>query len=223
MGSTEIFSSGRLPSVQSVHKLAYQIESIRVEDGSEVEDIRNILSATKLNDDGTLEVKFWISMAPLERHLLHTVADAWNLNVGSFGENQDDVNLAEYLFNQWDWSYKTQAFLCEAFYNKNAENKRRTQIYNETLHILGRLPFIHMKREYCLQILRDDNKDFLANLGDRHFSNVKFVPGMNDSYYWKVLVAMYRDRPEEMEFWTNAVTRRKTYGTTVSSWKTWVL
>jgi len=46
---------------------------------------------------------------------------------------------------------------------------------------------------------------------------------MNDSYYWKVLVAMYRDRPEEMEFWTNAVTRRKTYGTTVSSWKTWVL
>ena len=89
-------------------------------------------------------------MAPLERYLLHTVADAWNLNVGSFGENQDDVNLAEYLFNQWDWSYETQAFLCEAFYNKNAENKTRTQIYNETLHILGRLPFIHMKREYRL-------------------------------------------------------------------------
>jgi len=223
MSSRGLSSSGRLPSIQWVYKILPQIESeSSTESEGVLTDIVEAAKANNSNNAGT--IKYWISMAPFERFLLQSVADSWNLSTYSFGETEDDEALLEYLFSQWDWSYDTQAFLCEAFYNTDArKNKTLEEIYNDTLHILGRLPSIHLKREYRVEILRNDNQEFLSNLGDRDFSNVKFLPSINDSYYWKILVAMYRDSPDEMEFWTNAVTRRKIYGTTLSNWKTWVL
>jgi hypothetical protein len=169
------------------------------------------------------QVTYWIGMAPFERHLLEDIAHIWSLDDNSFGRNPDDESLLEYLFNQWDWSYDTQAFLCESFHSPNEKGESREEIYKNTLHQLERLPRFHLRYQFRVDILRKDNGDFLSNLADCHFGNVIFGPRSDDLYHWKILVAMYRDCTTEMEFWTNAMTRRAVYGSTSSSWKTWVL
>ena len=213
-------ASTRLPSIPLAYKTLQQIES---QSSTKSENVLHDFPEAGSAQNSASEIKYWISMTSFERYLLQAISELWNLNVDSFGKNKDDESLLEYLFSQWDWSYETQAFLSEAFWKADGKKETRKETYNNVLHILGRLPFLHLRRQYRVDKLKIDNNDFLANLGDRHFSNVKFEPGINDSYHWKVLVAMYRDCPEEMEFWTNALTRRKTYGTKPSSWKTWVL
>ena len=194
-------------------------ESIGADSVDSVAEMANL----SVVDENLPSIEYKIPMAPFERFLLQTTAETWSLDIDSFGGEDDDPALMQYLFNQWDWSYDTQALLCEAFAQLNEANKTREQIYDETLFHLERLTALHRRRRYRGDQLRSENKDFISKLTDLPFSQVKFVPSEGDIYYWKILGTMYRDCPEEMEFWTNAITRRITYRTTLSSWKTWFL
>lgn len=50
--------------------------------------------------DSVSDIEYIISTAPFERLLLGKVADRWLLEVDSFGQQDDDSLLLQYLFNQ---------------------------------------------------------------------------------------------------------------------------
>src|SRR5437762_2841673 len=211
----------RLPSIPLVRKMIRRMDSESTGDNS-ADSIAEMANLSVI-DENLPSIEYKIPMAPFERFLLQNTAETWSLDIDSFGGEDADPTLMQYLFNQWDWSYDTQALLCEGFAQPNEANKTREQIYDEALFNLERLTALHLQRRYRGNQLRSENNDFVSNLRDLPFSQVKFVPSEGDEHYWKILVAMYRDCPEEMEFWTNAITRRITYRTTLSSWKTWFL
>ena len=214
-------SPRRLPSIPLVRKMIRRMDSESTGDNS-ADSIAEMANLSVI-DENVPSIEYKIPMAPFERFLLQNTAETWSLDIDSFGGEDADPTLMQYLFNQWDWSYDTQALLCEGFAQPNEANKTREQIYDEALFNLERLTALHLQRRYRGNQLRSENNDFVSNLRDLPFSQVKFVPSEGDEHYWKILVAMYRDCPEEMEFWTNAITRRITYRTTLSSWKTWFL
>ena len=219
----------RLPSIPQARRMASAMEKLDSNSSNtgnsdgDREALLEKIRAAQFADENIRRIEYRISMAPFERFLLRTTAEIWSLDVDSFGSDDDDPELQEYLFNQWDWSYDTQSFLCEAFAESNDEMESREKVYDGVIHILARLPYFHLRRQFRADQLREDNKDFLSSLGNQSFSQVVFVPNAEDEWYWKVLGAMYRESPEEMEFWTNAVTRRIKYGKAPSNWKTWVL
>jgi len=215
MASSDVQSSRRFPAIPDVYRMSRYLEEHESVDESELTALRSL----SVSEDGS-GVKYWIGMAPFERRLLEIVAHNNKFNVEAVPTSEDKA-LLNYLFNQWSWSYDTQAFLCEAFYYEKNDN--RQELYEKTLNILERLPSSHLRRRFRVDLLRKLNHNFISDLGEKDFSSVSFEPCSDDMYHWTVLLAMYRHMPEEMEFWTNGIARKRAYRGIRSNWHIWVL
>lgn len=216
---------GRQPSVQTMRKLLSAHGSEKNEGGSSTSKVPGgIEQTTAETNQGTVQCEnqpkltYIISLAPFERLLLKSTADTWSLKPSRSETNEEHIRL-RYLFNQWDWSFEIQSFLCEAFEENNGP---RDAVYEDTLYSLGRMtPPAYGRRLFRIDQLRADNPDFVRKLSNRPFSHVEFIPSEQDMDYWRILDAMYCTVPKEMEVWTNIVRRRELYHPYDSFWTIW--
>jgi hypothetical protein len=167
-----------------------------------------------------MNVLYRIALAPFERIILQTVADNYQLEENRFGEESGDSELLEKLFNQWQWCHDVRTFIREGLEGVHDENTT-LKSYDGILHMLGKVTGAYSRNEFRIAYLRRDNPNFVYELCTRHAPKIKFTPHEHDQFYWKVIGAMYRKYPEEMEFWTDPGTKRPLYGQGHSFWTTW--
>lgn len=165
-------------------------------------------------------VFYSIALAPFECIILQDVANTWQLEANQFGKGDGDSELSEMLFNQWLWCHDVRTFINEGL-EAMEDDKTVQELYGETLHILGKISSAYSRNEFRIAYLRKDNPNFVNEVCGRPAPEIKFIPHERDRFYWKVMGAMHRKYPEEMEFWTNPTTRLDIYGQSKSFWKIW--
>lgn len=135
-------------------------------------------------------VKYYIPLAPFERHLISELKNFLNTKSEATALLPFENAEVESAFRDWAWTDRMRElekeFEDEALEEYDGDRRRA---YEESMSSKGRKEGgLELAR---VQRIKDENKTFIEKLGDKAFKGVIFCPVDEDLASWKTISRVY--------------------------------